>query len=80
MKIFSGQETKIKKEAEEDEDDVDGVPIEESGPDPAMLAMRHHVIPGGLAEPEQRDQAQGSKFITGFQIKNFKLSRIVNYG
>merc|ERR1711937_815898 len=55
---LKGQDTKIKKEAEEDEDDVDGVPIEESGPDPAMLAMRHHVIPGGLAEPEQRDQVK----------------------
>ena len=53
-----GQEPKIKKEEDDEDEDVDGVPLEESGPDPTMLAMRHHVIPGGLAEPEQRDQVK----------------------
>lgn len=52
-------ENKIPKmEADDDEEDVDGVPLpdEPKGPDPATLAMRHPMIPGGLLEAEQRDQ------------------------
>ena len=47
-----------KLEPEDDEEDVDGVPLpdEPKGPDPATLAMRHPMIPGGLLEAEQRNQ------------------------
>ena len=43
-----------------DDEDVDGVPLDDvkgpGVPDPVTLAMRHPVIPGGLLEPEQRQQ------------------------
>ena len=45
----------IKEENDED-DDVDGIPMDETEDKIAEQAkMRSRIVPGGLAEPEQRD-------------------------
>ena len=46
----------IKEENDDDDGDVDGVPMEEGDDKIAEQAkMRSRIIPGGLAEPEQRN-------------------------
>merc|ERR1712147_518452 len=50
-------EPEIKKEEPDDEedDDCDGVPLDDTDKVAEVAALKHHVIPGGLLEPEQRD-------------------------
>jgi len=53
-------EPEVKKEVkdepdDEDDDDCDGVPLDETDKVAEVAGLKHHVIPGGLLEPEQRD-------------------------
>ncbi|CBY16118.1 unnamed protein product [Oikopleura dioica] len=63
---------KIKKEPESDDDDVDGVDMEDTQ---KLTSMRHQFIPGGLKEPEQREQVKiglnfgGSKVVKRNNVK-----------
>jgi len=53
VKVKDEVKQEIKEEADSD-DDVDGVPMEEDKV-AEVAKLKHHVIPGGLLEPEQRD-------------------------
>jgi len=53
VKVKDEVKKEIKEEADSD-DDVDGVPMEDDKV-AEVAKIKHHVIPGGLLEPEQRD-------------------------
>ena len=78
-KLIKGQEVKkeVKDEPKSDDDeDVDGVPMEDGEDKVAETAkFRHPAIPGGLLEPEQRNTGIDDNFITkiGFWTKNREL-------
>ena len=68
-KLIKGQE--VKKEvndepkSDDDDEDVDGVPMEDGEDKVAETAkFRHPAIPGGLLEPEQRNTGIDEKIIT----------------
>ena len=67
-KLIKGQEVKkeVKDEPKSDDDeDVDGVPMEDGEDKVAETAkFRHPAIPGGLLEPEQRNTGIDDKIIT----------------
>ena len=61
IKLIKGQNGEVKKEVKDepksdDDEDVDGVPMEDGEDKVAEKAkFRHPAIPGGLLEPEQRN-------------------------
>ena len=71
-KLKKGQDSSVKKEIkkevkdepniDEDDDDVDGVPMDDEDKVAEKAKFRHPAIPGGLLEPEQRNTGIGQIF------------------